>query len=313
METLYLLSLSILIFAVPGWRRIFFPRLKLIRDYEIRKRLPFFDFLKGVAILAVLIIHVTYFFSFFPQGNATEYQLNFINNILRFAIPVFFIISGILLSPKRVESNLGGFYIKKFIYIFLPYIFVNCLLYIFSIASWQDLIYYLFTGNGLRPFYFIVVLAQFYFLYPLLLKFKNKNFLLEFAFVISFVAFLFPMFWELNGFPLFFPYTFFFVYGLAIRNNFLMNHRHKNEIIFWQSLLILYVIFIFLTNERYYNARLFYGLAILQILFYYKDRIAKIKIIYPFFVKLGKFSLWLYLLHFPVTFFVYQAIGGLHL
>jgi peptidoglycan/LPS O-acetylase OafA/YrhL len=63
--------------------------------------------------------------------------------------------------------------------------------------------------------------------------------------------------------------------------------------------------FVFLDN--YYNIRLFYGVAVFNLLFYYKDYFMK-KFFYKPFVKIGNTSLWIFLTHFFIIDFLYFSI-----
>ncbi len=142
------------------------------------KRVPFFDFAKGIAITAVILIHVAFLLAYFSD----DLPLSFlswnegINRAMRFAIPVFFISSGALLFLQNFKiETLKGFYLPKIKRLVIPYVAFSFfatfatskgsfILSDYITTALKDLL----TGGALVPYWFIPVLFQLYLLYPLL-------------------------------------------------------------------------------------------------------------------------------------------------
>lgn len=132
------------------------------------------DILRILAILAVIMIHTT---SQTLQG----FQFNiqkipwtlFLDQVTRFAVPLFFFISGFVLELSYRGSFTYSRYIKRRASrILVPYIFWS---FVYSIIifknplSWSFLIT-LILGNAEYHLYFIPTLIIFYILFPLIHK-----------------------------------------------------------------------------------------------------------------------------------------------
>lgn len=310
MEEAQLLIFSLAVFLVAAARNIYFPNPTNDSEISLSSRDYFFDWLKGIAIFAVIVIHVSYFYNFFFEPHSQFF--NIINNLSRFTIPIFFICSGILLKPIANRNGLKKFYGKKIIRIFLPYIIVVSILAILADKNLKDFLYLLITGNASVPYYFVIVLLQFYILYPLLSLGRNSKLFLYISFLISLSSFLYPLSWRLFGAPLFFKFLFFFQYGIYKRNYFL-NYQKKDtqkELWFWLSIIIFYLLLIFVFDYRFYNVRLFYGLAIFNLLFMFRDKIKIQNWMSKIIIKAGQLSLWIFLLHFFVVEFFFHRLNS---
>src|SRR3989344_434282 len=300
-----LLVLSIIVVLVPYFRRMFFYNQESHKEPRpTGDRLPVFDFLRGVAIMAVVIIHVAWVY-ILSNPDRSDIFLFFVNNVSRFAISIFFIVSGALLQIGDLSlKSLAKFYRTKLIRVFLPYILVVSFLSFYFQDSFSEFAYNLLTGNSLPPFYFIIILLQFYIIFPFLSKFRTNKYLLPISFVISWVSFLVPALLSLGGGPFFGPYLFFFSFGLSHRKQLIAESAKKGidkkKIKLCSVLVLLYLLICLLDPGYYYNTQLIYGTAVFVILFeiykkYYSGLIPKL------FVLFGSLSLWIFLLHFPIT------------
>ena len=302
MENISLLILTFIVLGLKPLRQHFFSRPKDQEATATGHRQIFFDFIKGLAILAVVIIHVQFIatgFYFYKY----RYFLYTINLLARFAVPVFFICSGILLSSKaKTKSQWKHFYNKKIVRVFIPYILISVLTLLVTKVSLWHFPYAILTGKAQIPFYFIIILAQFYLLFPFLVKLKNKKWFLPTCFFISIITAWLPGLRYFQGFPIFLPQLFFFAYGLTHQNYFLNYNRRSSTRSHWWWLIIAgYVMIFFIFPEVYYNQRYFYALAFFNLLFIYQPQIIKSKKLVSLVSKAGKNSLWIYLLHFPIV------------
>jgi len=268
------------------------------------KRLLFFDFVKGLAIIAVIGMHV-----------ADHYTNNYINTlklITSFAVPLFIICSGYLLSLRyRIKIDLKKYYSRFFFRIVLIYLlftlFQYFLTYIRS-GAFNVIGFFLDLILGYGNYYFIPLIIQFYILFPILSKFQKffKNFYLIsaiFAFSLFFLYLdlkLRALAWNSNRVSLCFfgGYLLYFIIGMYLPKLDLseLSSSKTTKFFVWfisssiilsllYSKLILtyfYPIFIFLFFRIFYN--------------YFSTSLMASKI-FNLFGEFGKNSLVIYLIH----------------
>lgn len=156
--------------------------------------------LRAFACLCVLLVHVSA--SFYLMQNEQFNWLTFaLNQLGRFGTPIFSVISGFLLFYQVRRS---GFHLKKFLHsritkIVFPfliwssiYLLLNKFYFGISLKKGLDpfdyIIEYLLLGGAYYHLYFIAMVIQFYFLFPLLQLVKSKKawlVLLFISFIIS--------------------------------------------------------------------------------------------------------------------------------
>lgn len=139
------------------------------------RRFQDLNFLRVIATVAVIVIHTT-------SQTMTQSALGYYSNQLaRFSVPAFLILSGFLLFQSDLNSQFlphAQFYRKRFQKILLPYIlwtiFYSLVLHYYFNGLQNlnmvlpDLIRHLFLGNGFTHLYFVVIIIQFYLLYPVI-------------------------------------------------------------------------------------------------------------------------------------------------
>ena len=146
------------------------------------------DSLRILSILAVILIHTTTRTLEATKFNLTGFPLTiFLNQIARFAVPLFFVISGFVLEINFIP-NTGyiAFLKKRFSRIFIPYIFWSGVYYLFIYnQNHENFFHVLFKGNASYQLYFIPALCIFYIAFPFLHKIykiiSNKWFLILLA------------------------------------------------------------------------------------------------------------------------------------
>ncbi len=300
-------------------------------NVEIFKTKPdiregFFDLAKGLAIIAVVVIHAVLLLNYFSDDLSVDYLAwsEHINRLVRFAIPVFFICSGALLFLEDTgKTSLKRFYFPKVKRLVIPYVIFSVFAtFAFSqepggfadrtIQALSDL----FTGGALAPYWFIPVLFQLYLLYPILWyilvvkKMDSAKFLAG-SFVISLLSyFLFTSYWfNLHGYMgdlvFFGPYLFFFAFGMVFKPLFFSGAERVRD---WMSetgflyfaSVILFVYFLIGAIDpltHYYNVRLIYGPTMILIILYIYPLLKNGKI-GTLIERVGAQSLYIYLLHF---------------
>jgi len=149
------------------------------------KKLIELDITRAIAIVAVIILHLTTVIVTSPEKVMNLPQFLFIDQIGRFSVPAFIFISGMGLGfslrnkPKkfseffkaRMSKILPLYIIFSFIYFFLPVPQSNH--YVLGFIS--DL----FMGKANFHLYFIPIIVQLYIIFPYIYRYsKNLNFIL---------------------------------------------------------------------------------------------------------------------------------------
>ncbi len=308
MEFIQSLILLAIVLVVPKLRKVYFsseapPTRNRARSLPVGEgglnrlktsRLTFFDFTKGLAITAVVLIHSIYLFKEkFPDFD--PFWLDSINNLSRFAVGFFFISSGALLTSGLTK--------KKILRIFMPYVLACIAIGVFQQKSLDLIIGGVFRGDLLPPYYFIPVLFQFYLLFPLLTRLRAKKYFLPVSLTISYICYATPGLTYIAGVHTFGPLLFLFTFGMAYSGK-LKSQKPFGNISTWALIIPIYIGLQFMLPAHYYNSRFFYAPALFVVLHYlwYKFRaLEKVKVLQT----LGKLSLWIYLVHFSIeSFFV---------
>ena len=315
-----LISLGILL-IIPRYAKLFWNIDTTISLEKSKSRIKSIDAIKGVSIAAVILIHTCYLL-LYTNSTFEIITLNFINNISRFAIPVFLFTSGLLLKPFIWEKKyIFKFYWDKFIRIGIPYILVNIILWQIGYNSSAPLWELILTGGIVVPFYFVPILFQLYLLYPLLdyIRKINPKYLLLGSLIISISSFFIPATWYLYNLPLFTQYLIFFVYGMLRQD--ILNKKISNV---WVELILIYLflqiilIAFILSNSidtniliflSFYNFQPILGFGfIFMFIKYIKSNKFGSSFIQNIFDPIGKISLWIFLIHFPIQQFLLNNI-----
>lgn len=203
----------------------------------MKKRFIEYDYLKVCAIISVVLIHTTS--NYIYQSRIAL----LINQFSRFAVPLFILLSGLLLNISNSKTSLLIFYQKRAKKIILPFIIWTTIYIIitnlnnikmgeynlkdFILALTKGLIW----GNGYYHLYFMTVIIQLYLLYPFLkiIIAKYPYISLITSFIVTFIYQIAVYFQILNIIKLpwsplpyyeFFPtWIFFFVFGMFLAQN----------------------------------------------------------------------------------------------
>jgi peptidoglycan/LPS O-acetylase OafA/YrhL len=140
------------------------------------------DIVRAIAILAVLTIHGTSEATVeLPVGSISQAVYLAINKLSNFAVPLFIFLSGVVLFYRYIDDWSGKqavtFYLKRVKQILFPYLIWSAFYYLYNqwifyreqfhwntaefldLLPWADASYHL---------YFMVIIVQFYVLFPLL-------------------------------------------------------------------------------------------------------------------------------------------------
>jgi surface polysaccharide O-acyltransferase-like enzyme len=135
------------------------------------------NYLRGIAILAVLLIHTTDDTAYLYKLNKMTFTLTYIEELSRFAVPMFVFISGFVLYNKyKADLPMKEFYLKRFLAIVLPYIFFSIIynmIFSYQNLSLTALIQSIINGNASGQFWYIKLIIKFYIFYPLIVAYYN--------------------------------------------------------------------------------------------------------------------------------------------
>jgi len=280
------------------------------------KRYEKFDILRGIAIIGVMFIHITA--SPVYQGDVFSIVLN---QIARFAVPVFIFLSGwgLTISDSLERSdNYWDFLKVRFLGIIPQYLIWNVIYLIYS-DIWEtsvdltfaELLQEILLGTIYNHLYFVPVILVFYIAYPLLLKMSNRWGVLFTLFVtlasqISDVWFEHAYFYMNKNI---FNWLFYFVLGIWMAKHFgrMINkvQNYKPSITITTVISMVGVILTpFLLGDFFE-----YNLAIASTrpsVIFYSVMVILLAMIIPFnvkflnkiFLKLGQYSFYIYLNHY---------------
>lgn len=106
----------------------------------------------------------------------------FLNKIISFAVPGFLFSSGLkqMYGANIKNAKYSEFIFRRITKIYLPYVFWVCIYYLFFVYymnyfkfSGKDLIRYIAVGDLVAHFYFIIIIMQFYIIFPVIKKYVN--------------------------------------------------------------------------------------------------------------------------------------------
>ncbi|MGN7764303.1 acyltransferase [Paenibacillus sp. 22594] len=208
-----------------------------------KERIPQLDIFRAVAIFAVIAIHATSRTLAETLDTSMFHPFLFINKFSQFAVPSFVFLSGFVLFYNYIDrplsgKTLGKFYSRRLIYIILPYVVFSLMYFILKMTAghtWsmpldemaRKLGKYLLTGTAYTHLYYIIIIIQFYILFPLMLWCLQKvrrlaawapiiGLLLQWGFVLLNKYMTNHGYWQLSKGSLAITYFSYFLLGAAI-------------------------------------------------------------------------------------------------
>ncbi|HHV75413.1 MAG TPA: acyltransferase [Thermoanaerobacterium sp.] len=201
-----------------------------------KSRIDEIDVLKGISIIAVLIIHTTGIaVSDLDKSSLSYIIFAVLNRFSQFAVPAFIFASAMLLMYNYGDGcDWKSFYKKRLKNVLLPYISWTIIYGIYLYVIYNEplksilTVENIFFGGMFYHLYFIVIIVQLYLLFPILLyiyKCISKNIytvvlsivLFQIADVLVFKYFISKFFQ--NSSLLFITYISFIIAGMYIGEN----------------------------------------------------------------------------------------------
>ncbi|GAE04916.1 acyltransferase [Paenibacillus sp. JCM 10914] len=152
-----------------------------------RERILEVEQLRGLAFLAVVLQHSVAHYSVEPGMTSGDgIWMAVVLMLTKFAVPVFIFLTGLVLFyndhdgfqySKFIKKRFGDIYVPFAIWTFIT-ILINRGFHPFMWGDWYQLGQVLITGKASSHFWYIIMLFQFYLLYPLfrsvILAVRNK-------------------------------------------------------------------------------------------------------------------------------------------
>ena len=201
------------------------------------------NYLRAIAIIAVLIIHTTDGVVLVNKLTEMTFTLIYLEELSRFAVPMFIFISGFVLHNRYVSDlPMNEFYTKRFLVILLPYIFFSILYNIIGTFTKHEAIIphpefssltlnsinSILNFNAAGHFWYIKLILTFYIFYPIIIAYYEtikKHFgiytlvtlFLSIVIMYLFGWFVYPLDFTL-GSPL--RFLIFFLFGIYVNDNY---------------------------------------------------------------------------------------------
>jgi surface polysaccharide O-acyltransferase-like enzyme len=222
-------------------------------------------YLRAIAILAVISIHVSAFFTEMSHINFLTLLYMSIDTFSHFAVPLFVCISGFVLYNKYRESySLKKFYKKRFLSVVPQYTFFTIFSFLYIYIGeiylgrvWTfdaiDIIYKYLTGTAFLYLSFFVLIIQLYIIYPITEKIFTKSVknhkIFEFLMLLLIVQIVYQIFFIENMFligtaTMFLAYLFYFVLGMYVKSQYFY---YKNRVKTLKHPYILFLALLFAT------------------------------------------------------------------
>ena len=142
-------------------------------------RLAALDVFKGIAILAVVLIHVSSHALRRLEGENVHFAVMILNRAAQFAVPAFLFLTALMATRSSLHPGFSAlrFYQSKVSRVLVPYLIWSLIYGLFrvetstvvlsdlgSLTLWRD---WLLGGDAFYHLYFLVVVFQFYAIFPL--------------------------------------------------------------------------------------------------------------------------------------------------
>lgn len=293
-------------------------------------RIKEIDLLRGVGILAVVMVHIAQHAIFYSYGNPITNII--LDALSRFCVPFFVFVSGVSFAYNyhNREGYYRNFLLKRLKYIGIPYLIWSAVGFArYGTYDPIKIIIGLITGNAMIHLYFVILIFQFYLLSPILLRLIKKNWL--WTTIISFIINILllaihsytPMFVDINTGKYLQPYINLFIWlsyfmtGMSIG----IKIDEFNKLMKRTKISILAIIWLIVTIISVYEEYIIYAnmgyvihffrptnmlYSFMSILLFWKLYEKLSNLPKRVLVSLGKYSFGIYLVHIPILFTIHK-------
>ncbi|MDD3998892.1 MAG: acyltransferase [Candidatus Shapirobacteria bacterium] len=280
---------------------------------------PELDFIRTLCIFSVIMIHTTTKTLSISGNDLVNYPFTlFLNQLSRFAVPLFFIISAFGLKLNYFDNFKYLPYLKQRLSkLLLPYLFWTSIYYYLVYPhSSKSIFYALIHGSASYQLYFIPTLFLYYLLFPLISrysKFINRQtpliVLLILQFIILFLDYYFRPLSFSQSVNVFLLNFFYFIFGVLafLNQEKILNFVKKYIKIIVPLSLIMAIYITFEGALRYFKTQnylsfysqwrpsvLLYSITVFSLLFYLGK---KVKIEEKYLKKISSYSFFVYFIH----------------
>ena len=151
---------------------------------KLKKNTFFLDYLRVLSCIAIVIIHINHnsIVDSTTLPESTRVIISYINSLLYWAVPMFFMISGYIflgVKSKCTYKSMAKYYIKMIILILFTFTAFNIAeLYIvnksFYIDIFKDALYLTLKGKSWDHMWFLMTIFVAYLIFPLVRPFYDK-------------------------------------------------------------------------------------------------------------------------------------------
>ena len=295
----------------------------------MKERIYSFDILKAIAIIGVVFIHVNSYAYAGEYENSFNYNLNVIfRQIVNCSVPLFLFISGFFMAKKEIRNKKEFLiYIQKALNrVLIPFLIWSTFYSVFHLMqgeSIESVLKKMALFQASVPFYYILLIVQYYLLQPLLKRIgKSKTGVFITLFISLFFCFAFEVLKGKYGIQIpfiiyagnFIVWSIFPVLGIYVK----LNRLSIKVNYFFVASLFFLIVSIFHTlylAEKYNNTgnaitaikstSFLFSITFILLLYKLKDSFVYNKA----FVKLGELSFGIYFMHMFVLQIIMSAFS----
>jgi peptidoglycan/LPS O-acetylase OafA/YrhL len=194
------------------------------------------NYLRAIAIIGVLIIHTTDNTAEVKILTGLTFSLMYIEELVRFAVPMFVFVSGFVLYNKyKSQLSVKDFYKKRFMSVLIPYIIfsvVYCIVFaqlgLVPTLTLNSVITSIFNFTAAGHFWYIKLILTFYIFYPIIIAYYEITtdrfgiYTVTALFSLILIMYLLGSFIPSFGFALSTPfkYLIYFIFGVYTNDNY---------------------------------------------------------------------------------------------
>lgn len=264
---------------------------------QLPQRLLWIDRMRGLAILSVVIQHLTYYY----QNDFIYHKLIGISNMA-----LFFFVSGYIWDKTSSIQQLQEavkFLMKKTRQLILPFLIWTFIVdrYFFH-TEWDVLSFEEVMQEFLQPhLWFLLTLYGYCFVFPIYKLFANRGVKCGIIFWIIYIFTLFFIWYKFGLFKLSTLYIIYFAAGTLMANSNLMEKIFTNQMVSTLSLLCVFLLMAFWTPGETSLIKIIIRIAVsfsvISITYFLCTKLSWNKYWDSLIVSFGKYSLGIYVMH----------------